>query len=218
MRPWASSHGGVAIAAGLRERLSHCCKAGVRACSGKPLGFYVRNYYASRLANARYMYYASRSAFACYYASRSAFACYYASCSAFVRDMSYASCPSFALTRSPLAIFSPAVSHGPRMPCRWPSAATRTGALSTANGSWSTTFSGLMRLVVAAICPKKPASVQLVRRSVAAQGLAAPCLALPTRPVVVAISAASFASAPVVRRSIAAQRLATAGPCMALPR
>ena len=114
------------------------------AYSGKPLGFYVRHYYGSRLAAACTVYYASSLAFVrnVYYASRSAFRCYYASCSAFVRDMCYASCPSFALMQSSPAIVSPAVSRGPLRPCRWPSAATRSGALSAANGSWSTTFSG----------------------------------------------------------------------------
>ena len=167
--------------------MSHCCTAGVRACSGKLLVFYVRNYYASRSDNARYMYYASRSASACYYASRSASACYYASCSAFVRDMSYASCPPFALTRSPLAIFSPAVSSAPLRPCRWPPAATRSGALSAANGSWSTTFSGLMRHVVVAISAARFASDPVVRGSIAAQrrAIPAPCMAPPWWPLCV---------------------------------
>ena len=87
----------------------------------------------------------------------------------------------FALMWSSPAISSPAVSHGPLRPCSWPSAATRTGALSAANVSWSIPFSGLMRHVDVAISAARFASVPVVRRSIAAQRLAipAPCMALP---------------------------------------
>ena len=87
----------------------------------------------------------------------------------------------FALMWSSPAISSPAVSHGPLRPCSWPSAATRTGALSAANASWSIPFSGLMRLVDVAISAARFASVPVVRRSIAAQrrAIPAPCMALP---------------------------------------